>query len=187
MSRVVAALGTLLLLAAAADGLKRTAEAVSVPLEVAGSEPVPPKAAAFARAQGGGDDQVRSVDLGGILARPLFAPERRPMPPVEEVAPVPPPEEPDREEMPPSEPEPLSDPEPDPVREGLRLHGVMSGGSFDAALVSLPGTPAWWQRRGTEIEGWHLDRIGSDRIELRRGADRLVVSLRDEAVEPSGG
>jgi hypothetical protein len=108
-----------------------------------------------------GDDAVDE-----IAARPLFSAGRQPYvapsPSVEEVAPAP---------VQPALP--------------LELAGTYLSGADRAALVQVSGRAPEWLRPGDLIDGWRIDEIRQDQVQLTKDGQEQVLLLRaDVAVEP---
>jgi hypothetical protein len=102
-----------------------------------------------------------------IAARPLFSAERRPY-----VAPPP------RRAKQPAPP-------PDQTALPLELAGTYLSGADSAALVQVSGRAPEWLRPGDLIDGWRIDEIKQDQVQLRKGDQEQVLLLRaDLAVEP---
>jgi hypothetical protein len=98
---------------------------------------------------------------GLIAARPLFSEGRRPyVPPpvpIEEVAPAP---------SQPSLP--------------LELAGTFLTDTDQAALLLVSGESPAWLRKGEQIEGWQIEVIAKDRVQLSKGGQEQVLQLRDD-------
>jgi hypothetical protein len=98
---------------------------------------------------------------GLIAARPLFSEGRRPyVPPpvpVEEVAPAP---------IQPSLP--------------LELAGTFLTETDRAALLLVSGESPTWLRKGQLIDGWRIEAIEQDRVQLSKGDQQQVLQLRDD-------
>jgi hypothetical protein len=96
-----------------------------------------------------------------IVARPLLSADRRPyVPPpasVEAAAPAP---------THPSLP--------------LELAGTFLTASHQAALVLVSGGAPEWLRKGQQIDGWRIEVIEQDRVQLRKGDQEQVLRLRDD-------
>jgi hypothetical protein len=100
-----------------------------------------------------------------IAARPLFSAERRPY-----VAPPPP----RARQAAPNQP-----------ALPLELAGTYLSGATSAALLQVSGRAPEWLRPGDLIEGWRIDEIKQDQVQLRKGDQKQVLLLRaDLAVEP---
>jgi hypothetical protein len=102
--------------------------------------------------------------VGQIAARPLFADTRRPYQPP---------------------PEPVAEAPPEPVQPGLPLElaGTYLAGSDRAALLVAGGTPEWL-RKGQLIDGWRIEDIAQDQVQLRKGSRQQVLRLRDDLAAP---
>jgi hypothetical protein len=99
-----------------------------------------------------------------IAARPLFSAGRRPY--------VPP-------------PPPRRQASPDQPALPFELAGTYLSGAKSAALLQVSGRAPEWLRPGDLIEGWRIDEIKQDRVQLRKGDQEQVLLLRaDLAVEP---
>jgi hypothetical protein len=109
----------------------------------------------------------RDDAVDNIAARPLFSAERRPY-----VAPPPP-----RARQ--------AAPAPDQAALPFELAGTYLSGADSAALVQASGRAPEWLRPGDLIEGWRIDQIKQDQVQLRKGDQEQVLLLRaDLAVEP---
>ena len=109
-----------------------------------------------------GDDAVDE-----IAARPLFSAGRRPY-----VAPL------RRRAR-----EPAA--APDQPALPLELAGTYLSGADRAALVQVSGRAPEWLRPGELIDGWRIEEIKQDQVQLRKGEQEQVLLLRaDLAVEP---
>lgn len=100
-----------------------------------------------------------ALDL--IAARPLFTEGRRPY-------------------VPPPEPVAASAPEPSPRALPLELAGTYLTGTDQAALLLVAGGTPAWLRKGQQIEGWQVEAIAQDRVELRKDGRHQVLQLRDD-------
>lgn len=105
-----------------------------------------------------------SLDL--IAARPLFSEDRRPY--------VPPPEP---VEAAPSLPSERALP--------LELAGTYLTGTDQAALLLVAGEAPTWLRKGDRIEGWQVETIAQDRVELRKDDRQQVLLLRNDRSAPA--
>jgi hypothetical protein len=104
-----------------------------------------------------GDDAVDE-----IAARPLFSKGRQPSPSLEGAASA-------------SAQRPLP----------LELAGTYLSGSERAALFQVSGLAPKWLRPGDLIEGWRIEEIKQDQVQLIKGNQEQVLLLRaDLAVEP---
>lgn len=110
----------------------------------------------------------KPVDVNSLqqtLARPLFVPGRRP-PEVKAALPA----------AAPSLPAP---PRANPL-ERYRMMGARITSSEQSALIGAPGSSRWISV-GSDVDGWIVERIESDRIEFtaqsRRGELRLYPAL----------
>jgi hypothetical protein len=109
----------------------------------------------------------RDDAVDDIAARPLFSAERRPY-----VAPPPP-----RARQ--------AALAPDQPALPLELAGTYLSGANRAALVQISGRAPEWLRPGDLIDGWRIDEIKQDQVQLRKGDQGQVLLLRaDLAVEP---
>jgi hypothetical protein len=100
-----------------------------------------------------------------ITARPLFSERRRPYVPLSALA-----EEKTAEPTQPS----LS----------LELAGTFLTDTDQAALLLVAdGSPAWL-RRGQLIEGWRVEAIERDRVQLRKDGQQQVLQLRADIPVP---
>jgi hypothetical protein len=95
-----------------------------------------------------------------IAARPLFSESRRPYAappaPVEEAA------QPTQPSLP------------------LELAGTFLTGTDQAALLLVSGGAPTWLRKGQLIEGWQIEAIEQDRVQLRKGERQQVLQLRED-------
>ena len=67
----------------------------------------------------------------------------------------------------------------------LELAGTYLSGADSAALVQISGRAPEWLRPGDQIDGWRIDEIKEDQVQLRKGDQEQVLLLRaDLAVEP---
>jgi hypothetical protein len=100
-----------------------------------------------------------AVDL--ITARPLFSESRRPYEPP---------------------PAPVEEVMPETSSPGLPLElaGTYLTGTDQAALLMVAGGAPTWLRKGEQIEGWQIEAIAQDRVELRREGRHQVLQLRDD-------
>jgi hypothetical protein len=76
-----------------------------------------------------------------------------------------------------------------PARRALpfELAGTYLSGAHRAALVQLPGRPPEWLRPGDLINGWRVEDIKQDKVQLTKGDREQVLLLRaDLASEASG-
>lgn len=100
-----------------------------------------------------------------IVARPLFSEQRRPyVPPpasVEEVV----------EAAKPALP--------------LELAGVFITPTDKAALILVSGRPSDWLRTGQSVEGWKIETIEQDRVQLQKGGKERELLLREDAPAPA--
>jgi Type II secretion system protein C len=96
-----------------------------------------------------------------IAARPLFSETRQPY-----VAP----------------PEPVEEALPEPRRASstLELAGTYLTETDQAALLQVAGGTPAWLRKGQAIEGWQVEVIAHDRVELRKNGQQQVLQLRDD-------
>jgi hypothetical protein len=107
-----------------------------------------------------GDDAVDQ-----IAARPLFSAGRQPY-----VA-----------------PSPIAEEAPAPALPTLPLElaGTFLSGADRAALVQVSGQAPEWLRPGDLIDGWRIDEIKQDQVQLIKDGQEQVLLLRaDLAVEP---
>lgn len=103
------------------------------------------------------------------LARPLFAPQRRPDPPVADKPPE-------------KVPEQVAEAQPAEVAPsvaGLRLVGMMqTGPSAHRAMIRAGEKGAGsWMAVGDEIEGWRLSSIEKDRVRLEHDGQSAELRL----------
>jgi hypothetical protein len=103
-------------------------------------------------------------DLAATNARPLFAPDRKPVP--EPAAPIPP----AVVEAPAPPPEPEPDEQAPPIEIGnFDLLGVVSADGQTIALLRYKPTNSLVRvRQGEVVEGWTVERIGRRRIVLQQ-------------------
>jgi hypothetical protein len=67
----------------------------------------------------------------------------------------------------------------------LELAGTYLSGADSAALVQISGRAPEWLRPGDQIDGWRIDEIKEDQVQLRKGDQEQVLLLRaDLAVKP---
>jgi type II secretory pathway component PulC len=99
-----------------------------------------------------------------IAARPLFSESRRPYAappaPVEEAA------QPTQPSLP------------------LELAGTFLTDTDQAALLLVAGGSPAWLRRGQLIEGWRIETIERDRVQLRKDGQQQVLQLRADIPVP---
>jgi hypothetical protein len=107
-----------------------------------------------------------------IAARPLFSASRRPYGPP---------------------PVPIEDAVLEPIRPAspLELAGIYLTETDRAALLLVAGGTPEWLRKGQLIEGWRIEAIEQDRVQLRKGERQQVLRLREdiavlETVRPTG-
>jgi hypothetical protein len=99
-----------------------------------------------------------------IAARPLFSDTRRPyQPPPEPVAAA-------------------AAPEPAELALPLELAGTFLTGTDQAALLLVSGGTPAWLRKGQLIDGWRIEAIAQDQVQLRKGGRLQVLRLRDDLV-----
>jgi hypothetical protein len=116
-------------------------------------------------------DITRQLDLDQARLRPLFLKTRAPWSaPIVEAAPPPiemlePPMEP------PAAPEQMSEP------LEATLVGIQRDAAGAKALVSLAGADVRWVRQGEDIQGWTIDRIDDDAIDVSSGDRRRKLEL----------
>jgi hypothetical protein len=96
-----------------------------------------------------------------IAARPLFSESRRP-------------------HVPPSMP--VEEAVTAPVRPAspLELAGTFLTETDQAALLLVSGGAPAWLRKGQLIDGWEIETIEQDRVQLRKGEQRQVLHLRED-------
>lgn len=100
----------------------------------------------------------------GVLARPLFAPSRRP---------------------PPDAPAPQVDAVPEAAPFEIELVGVAIAGDERRALVRQPGLPVGvWVETGAAIGGWTVEAIEPDHVLFRSGTRLEEARLRDDTPPP---
>lgn len=100
----------------------------------------------------------------GVLARPLFAPSRRP---------------------PPDAPAPQVDEVPEAAPFEIELVGVVITGDERLALVRQPGLPVLVRvETGAAIGGWTVEAIEPDHVLFRSGTRLEEIRLRDDAPPP---
>ena len=111
-----------------------------------------------------------AVYYNAITQRPLFEPSRRPY--VQKIEPPEP--EPTPESV-------VKTPEPAPEKEtpppGVLLQGVIADKERNAALISVNGQEPSWVTQGQDIQGWTLNAIGNDWIEISRQARIIRVDM----------
>ena len=109
-------------------------------------------------------EAVPASAFDGVLARPLFAPSRRP---------------------PPDAPAPLVDAVPEAAPFEIELVGVVIAGDERLALVRQPGLPVLVRvETGAAIGGWTVEAIEPDHVLFRSGTRLEEVRLRDDASPP---
>jgi hypothetical protein len=96
-----------------------------------------------------------------ITARPLFSESRRPY-------------------APPAVPIEEAAAEPSQPSSPLELAGTFLTETDQAALLVVSGGSPAWLRKGQLIEGWKIEAIEQDRVQLRRGEQQLVLKLRED-------
>lgn len=116
-------------------------------------------------------EQRKDSFYAEVMARPLFAPTRRPNTPKPQAKELVPESQPQLSEPVKASP-PKAIPEPKVV-----LLGVLTGGARNSALVSLDGSPPEWRRQGSKIAGWTLVQVEAKEIELREGDRALKIEL----------
>jgi hypothetical protein len=99
-----------------------------------------------------------------ITARPLFSERRRPYVPLSALA------EETAELTQPSLP--------------LELAGTFLTDTDQAALLLVAGGSPAWLRRGQLIEGWRIETIERDRVQLRKDGQQQVLQLRADIPVP---
>lgn len=110
--------------------------------------------------------QRPDVFYTAITARPVFAPQRRPITAsIETSAPVVAPQ-------PPVESPPVVVPPPQ-----IALLGVMAHNQQNRALVSQDGRTPEWIDKETIIDGWEITAIGPDWLEISHETDTIRVEM----------
>lgn len=116
-----------------------------------------------------------SNTLQQALARPLFAPDRRPKKPTPAVF-----ARLTERKQPSIRPEPA----PEPVVK-FTLHGVGLWNGHRAALIATdPGQQAEWIRSGDIVAGWQLREISHDRVLLAKKAKSMLIKLYGDGDGP---
>jgi hypothetical protein len=102
---------------------------------------------------------------GLIAARPLFFESRRPY--------VPP-------------PAPVEQAVAEPGRPALPLElaGTYLTDADQAALLLVSGQAPRWLRKGQLIDGWRIEAIDQDRVQLRKGERQQLLQLREDIAVP---
>lgn len=99
--------------------------------------------------------------VGQIAARPLFSDTRRPY-------------------QPPPEPVAQAAPERAQPALPLELAGTFLTATDQAALLLVSGGSPAWLRKGELIDGWRIEDIAQDRVQLRKGDRQQVLLLRED-------
>jgi hypothetical protein len=108
-----------------------------------------------------------TVYYAAIFERPVFSPTRRPGKTEDEIEEEP---QPQQDDLQVEGEQPLAAP-------NLQLLGTMNNGMRSSALL-LPseGTPAWIAP-GDEVEGWTVEVVGKNWIELRQKSQTIRLEL----------
>lgn len=107
---------------------------------------------------------VALAEYNAVLTRPLFAPERRPVPPniaaddAQTTMAV------------------AENKQPD-ILPQVALHGVVQNGSSTFALLTTETSEPDWYGENAIIEGWTLKQIGADSVLLQAGDTILRIDL----------
>jgi general secretion pathway protein N len=110
-------------------------------------------------------DALRLQDLNETRARPLFAPTRRPPPPIVRAAPPPPP-------IVEAKPAP-------PAAPPFELLGAVVGERDSFVLLRRQGgAKALRLRAGDEAEGWRVGQIGLRSVTLERNGSERTLALQ---------
>jgi type II secretory pathway component PulC len=67
----------------------------------------------------------------------------------------------------------------------LELAGIFLTDADQAALLLVAGGSPEWLRRGQLIEGWRIEAIEQDRVQLSKGGRQQVLQLRADIAAPS--
>jgi len=123
----------------------------------------------------GGDDEAGFVDLTALLARPLFAEDRRPYvsaakPEVAAVAPAPEPEVA-------SEPAPAATPAPPAPPPSLTLLGTYFEDDWQALVAIAEDGQEHWLAKGDVIADWMVTDIRAEKVILQFKDRETVVVL----------
>jgi hypothetical protein len=116
-------------------------------------------------------DITRQLDLDQARLRPLFLKSRTPWSAPVVETPPPPVEMVEPSMEPPAALEPTSEP------LEATLVGIQRDSAGAKALVSLAGADVRWVRQGEDIQGWTIDRIDDDAIDLSSGDHRRKLEL----------
>jgi hypothetical protein len=115
--------------------------------------------------------QQRQLDAEPILNRPLFEPSRRPFTSEE-----------------PAVSEPVLDEVADPTEDvfvevslqlppEISLQGLLIRDGQPLALLSVSGADYDWYAVGSEFDGWVLNRVEADSVEIGQGDEVIRVEL----------
>jgi hypothetical protein len=66
----------------------------------------------------------------------------------------------------------------------LELAGTFLTETDQAALLLMSGGTPAWLRKGQLIDGWEIETIEQDRVQLRKGEQRQVLHLREDLAVP---
>jgi hypothetical protein len=114
------------------------------------------------------DVSASDETTGDILARPIFAPTRKPFVAPQVVvaeAEAPPPVE----EQPP-EPAQVTDP------KTMSLKGIFVSGAMRSGLIASPEVPdGKWYTEGTTVMGWKIERFQDDSAILKQGEETFSL------------
>ncbi|HHI70476.1 MAG TPA: hypothetical protein ENJ91_05690 [Rhodobacteraceae bacterium] len=108
------------------------------------------------------------VFYAAITERPLFDPSRRPFV-LQETTPAP-------QDPVPVAVEPEKPPEELPPPQ-IVLQGVITKNDRNSALIGIDGKPSVWVSEGDFVDGWKINEIGSDWIEISQKARNLRVEM----------
>jgi type II secretory pathway component PulC len=111
---------------------------------------------------------ANGATTGVILARPLFAPNRKPYVAQEVVAEVAEPPPPLEEQAP--EPVPITDP------STMSLKGIFVSGNTRSGFIVSPDIPEGkWYSEGTVVLGWKIGRFQDDNVILTQGSESFTL------------
>ncbi|MFD2112795.1 hypothetical protein [Thiorhodococcus fuscus] len=116
-------------------------------------------------------EQLKSLEdkdtYASVLERPLFRPDRRPLPPEDEA------------------PEQPSTPETVAELDKVDLTAVLISPAVVSAWIRDPGQPKLVRLRiGDEYSGWSVQQIQEDRVLMERQGEEHALILRDYSKAP---